>query len=115
MKRLTLDETWKQCLEMWKWIAKQVRGGDKDEVWHLKVRWLEAHGIGEEDINSDCFFCEYTGRWGNRFGNCGICPAVKVDPDFRCQDTWYDFEEEPIKFYNKISRIYRIYKKRSKK
>ena len=31
MRKLTLDETWDLCLQMWKWVSRQCLGKDCEE------------------------------------------------------------------------------------
>lgn len=101
MKRLTLNKTWELCLAMWRWIAEEARKGNTDTVHCLKSEWLSANGFGGVDVADDCFFCEYTMR-GKGGEPCRLCPGKKVDPRFYCMTAAYDFEEEPIAFYNKL-------------
>ncbi len=102
MKKLTLDETWKLCLSMWRWIAKMKRAGSKRSVKELKGVWCKKHGLW--DVDNDCFFCEHVRQEGKR---CTInsqtpCPGNKVDRSFVCINTEYNYAQKPIKFYNKL-------------
>jgi len=94
---MTLNETWKNCLAMWKWIAEQIRGGSKLSVEELKEKWLKEHGF--ENIEENCFFCDYDLGYDD---DCMQCPARLVDPDFHCDRVEYNWEAEPIKFYEKL-------------
>ena len=94
---MTLNETWKNCLAMWKWIAEQIRTGDKRSVDELKRAWVRDHGF--EDVMYYCFFCDYV---VSKSANCGACPARLIDPKFGCRRAEYDFFDEPIKFYEKL-------------
>ena len=102
MKKLTLDETWKQCLKMWRWIVRQLRERPYANIGSLKREWLDSHGFGDVALDSDCFFCE----WAD--GDCGKCPGVKVRKDFECMDTDYDFANEPAAFLREITRLNKI-------
>ncbi|KKK82643.1 hypothetical protein LCGC14_2801350 [marine sediment metagenome] len=103
MKKLTLDETWRLCLSMWKWIAKQKREGSKKTPVQLKYQWMSAHGL-EEKINADCFFCNYI--TANK--KCDIyCPGVKIDKDFNCATSGCHWYHDPIAFYNKLVSLNR--------
>ncbi|MHC4397910.1 MAG: hypothetical protein ACYS1A_19875 [Planctomycetota bacterium] len=103
MKRLTLDETWRLCLSMWRWIAKQKRLHPYSNIRVLKRRWAEKHGYF--DLEQNCFFCEYTVR---RELYCEGCPGAKVDKMFRCarypKYIWYS---KPIAFYKKLVSLNR--------
>ena len=115
-KKLTLNETWRLCLKMWKWIAKQVRAGNQKSIESLKVKWLENNWAGGQ-VRAYCFFCEYTTthfREGENVG-CAICPAKLVDKQFDCVDTDYNFSRCPIPFYNKLVSLNRKRLKAKKK
>lgn len=109
-KKLSLNETWKLCLQMWKWIAGQRKKGNKDCVGALKFQWLKEHDFDYWGINCRCFFCEYANQPGRR--GCKNCPAVLVSPRFGCENTTYDYWDNPIAFYNKLVSLN---KKRQKK
>ena len=98
MKRLNLDETWKQGLMMWRWIAMRVKAGDERNVFVLKAMWLEKHGIENNEIDYNCFFCEYDSRYRD---DCDTCPAKRVNKLFHCNDsdTNYACYYQPIAFY----------------
>ena len=99
-KKLTLEQTWTLCLQMWKWIAGQIRKDPDISVWRLKAKWLSKHDWGVS-MYCDCFFCDWAG--GNRgFPSCPRCPARKIDKDFDCEDTDYDYSLNPIEFYKKL-------------
>jgi len=109
MKLLTVDETWVQCLAMWKWISRQCKGKSlvwcNDNVSDLKIRWLEKHGIRDGEISQNCFFCHKSGA---RYYICGKCPARQVDPEFSCMDIGYSFLTHPRKFYAKLKELNKI-------
>ena len=108
MKKLTLEETWTECMRMWRWIAKKIRKDDTYDVNDLKITWLEKHGYRDEDIISDCFFCEYA----EYNGKCTSCPGGKVDESFNCENLEYHWQAEPLKFYEKLKELNRIRKER---
>ena len=110
MKRLTLNETWVECLKKWKWIAQQKMKGDIVHI--LKVQWLEDNGYCTDDVRYHCFFCEYTNKRGRR---CDLCPGRKIDPGFECRNSDYDYFDEPILFYAKLKKLNRIRLSRGKK
>lgn len=104
-KKQKLDECWKNCLSMWRWIAKEVKAGTDADVGDLKVGWLARHGFS--NISDNCFFCDY----GRTYSEC---PGKLVDKDFNCEDEDYDYWEEPIAFYNKLVSLNRKRKARPK-
>ena len=113
MKKLTLDETWVQCLEMWEWIAEQVKAGkvsccDAQSIADLKRKWLKKRRI-TRGIPYFCFFCEYSdahggGRWNDNDEEfCPACPARLVSRSFHCESRKsYNWQDKPIAFYNKL-------------
>ena len=109
-KRMTLDETWKNCLSMWRWIAKRVRYGCAKNVSSLKREWLKDHRIADGVLFEDCFFCHYHLSHKRRvraIEGCEGCPAVFVDRGFVCTHDNYDYDTEPIAFYNKLVSLNR--------
>lgn len=109
MKRLTIDQTWEQCLAMWKWISRRCKGKYwywcENNVSALKIHWLKQHGIKDGEINQNCFFCHKSGAINYC---CPECPGKKVDPIFSCMCGEYDFEESPRKFYAELKRLNKI-------
>ena len=113
MKRLTLDQTWTECLKMWKWITEQIKKDvELDNVCELKERWLEEHGYEEDEILEGCFFCEYTK--GHKRICSEDCPGAKVDKGFGCTEVEYAYDDEPIAFYEKLLSLNRKRKARKK-
>lgn len=102
--RFNLEETWKNCLTMWGWIARRKRAEDERCVEDLKAEWLKKHGFRPEgkDLNADCFFCEYIVY---HTGDCTLCPGCQVDENFFCTNDDYDYGYEPIKFYEKLVEL----------
>ena len=92
-----LDRCWKNCLKMWKWIAKNWKKGDN--VIAVKKEWLENNGFDANEIYSRCFFCNYCS------GVCKHCPGVLTHPQFHCQNTSYDYYAKPKKFYAKLLHL----------
>lgn len=113
MKRLTLNETWKLCLAMWKWIAGQAKkeGEEGIDIEGLKDQWLKKHGYDKGDISDACFFCEYHRQHPTKGTSCN-CPATKIDKEFNCMEFGYCYCCHPIAFYNKLVSLNR---KRRKK
>ena len=108
---MTLNKTWKECISLWRWVAKQIGEGSTLNVFALKSMWMSDHGFS--NIESDCFFCEYT-KQHDKLGDsvCAKCPGRKVDKNFSCTDNDYNYKHQPVKFYNKIAYLNR---KRQKK
>ncbi len=109
--KLTSEKTWKHCLAMWKWIAKQENSNGLRVIF-LKKKWLKNNGFEAEKISAYCFFCEYDNSHKGR--GCDNCPGRKVDPDFDCTDTKYDYYHKPVLFYEKLCSLNRKRKKAKK-
>ncbi len=117
MNKLTLDEAWAMCLEMWAWIAEQKKAHKYANVENLKKKWMKKHGlIGK--VRANCFFCQYdvTHRLLDIYRDCN-CPAQKIDRTFHCQEYLPDhhWRKHPITFYNKIVALNKIRLARKKK
>ncbi|KKN77624.1 hypothetical protein LCGC14_0358990 [marine sediment metagenome] len=96
---MNLNDTWKNCLKMWKWIAEQssTRG-----AIGLKHEWMKANNC--DSLINDCHFCQYHNEQGgenSEQGFCLSCPGVLVDPTFDCMSGIYGYGT-PIKFNEKI-------------
>lgn len=104
LRKLSLEETWKLCMSMWRWIAKQWRAGRRD-VDALKREWLEKHGYKGIKIYNDCFFCQYVAKLKEL--SCSFCPGRKIDIIFNCNRVEYNFKCNPIAFYNKLVSLNR--------
>ena len=108
-KKLTLDETWKLCLKMWKWIAETAKSWEpveEDVVEALKDAWLAQNWMGSK-LDHDCFFCEYDEQ---RKHGCQSCPAKKVDRSFYCNQPYSNelcFWMRPVQFYAKLKQLNR--------
>jgi hypothetical protein len=109
MKRLTLNETWEQCLKMWKWISRQCLGHTKlwckSNVNRLKIEWFESNNLS--GVHFHCFFCH--SRTGGRTNgiDCG-CPAHKVDKNFSCTTPEHHYMSHPRLFYAKLKELNKI-------
>lgn len=109
MKKLTLDETWRLCISMWRWIAKKKREGTREDAGWLKTVWLQKHKFGDTFVVYNCFFCDYD--VDHKCG-CKSCPGTKVDKEFYCQNLSYHWHYKPITFYNKLVSLNRKRKKK---
>ena len=58
MKRLTVDQTWEQCLAMYKDVYGRIGTPSEDTVKVMKIQWLNSENY-EEFPEDTCFFCEY--------------------------------------------------------
>ena len=110
MVKLSLDKTWKLCLESWNGIIKILEwGAAKDiniDVYDAKALWMNLNGY--DNIRCNCFFCQYAaehnGIWDGADERCSQCPGVLVDKGFDCELVW-DWQEEPIQFYEELKRL----------
>lgn len=113
MNKLTLNQTWKYCLQMWKWIAEQIKIDHTQSVSELKRLWLKNNKFHTLHLRSRCFFCAYASHFGN---TCDNCPAKLIDKNFHCINQEYNYEFATIKFYQKLVRLNKKrLSKRSKK
>lgn len=104
-KKLTLDETWKQCLKMWRWIVKQKKLHPYSEVNVLKRKWFRKYSPRDSKL-AHCFFCDY--NKANHGGYCRKCPATVIDQSFYCGNSKYHFAYEPTAFLKEITRLNKI-------
>jgi len=111
MKKTNLNETWKLCLSMWRWIAKERGRSNYLSVYTLKAKWLRKHGFKENSVREECFFCEYCSKHRTikaETVGCPDCPGTKVDRSFDCRNTDYNFYSRPIAFYKKLLALNKI-------
>ena len=97
---MTLNQTWKNCLRMWKWIVSEWKPGM--DVESMKVEWLSKRKPSL-NLESDCFFCQYD--YDNRSLNsagCVFCPGNLVNKRFECCAKTYHYEYHPKAFYKKL-------------
>lgn len=107
-KKLTLNQTWTQCLRMWQWIAEvwQTPRYRRYYVSELKKIWLRKNGFYSYQLRDNCFFCEYKGA-----SLCRIaCPGALVNPNFSCDHYAYNYINNPVEFYKELLRLNRIRK-----
>lgn len=109
MKKLTLNQTWRKCLKMWKWIVENL---NKDEdVDELKDRYVEEKLKGDVDIYNGCYFCDWNSQQGiytdplDSLPACSQCPGVLVSPKFRCEGKSYCWHTKPRAFYRKLLEL----------
>lgn len=110
MKEATV---WKLCIEMWDWIAEQIRAGSKRKIWELKDQWCGENGY---TLENSCFFCDYQERHPKQGDgiSCHGCPGYMIAPRFDCFDGAYSFVSEPLKFHAKLHRMNKERLRRSK-
>ena len=104
-KRITLNQIWKNCLRMWKWIDKVWDKKNNVEVFILKKIWLNKW-MPDINLNSDCFFCEWSiqnKKKGDTY--CTHCPGKLVSRSFECQWASYHYADHPKKFYKKLLEL----------
>lgn len=115
---MKLDETWVECIKMWRWVVKRV-GKTEFNASQLKWQYIEEHFPGLA-LDCDCFFCEYAVRAENksykRYGvdkeTCNYCPGKKVDKDFSCMNPKYRYSVRPNAFLKELLRLDRLRRKR---
>jgi hypothetical protein len=103
---MTLNKTWEECLRMWKWVSKKWKKGDN--VLVLKIDWLHDNGYGFNELDHDCFFCEYDEFYSRKYNNkgeCRLCPARKIDNNFGCALSRYSYKNKPKAFYRKLVEL----------
>jgi len=104
--KLTLAQTWKLCLQMWKWIVKEIEKGTDLSVESLKQEWIDEHGY--KAIENDCFFCDYGGSnmgYEGDASGCTNCPGRAVSKRFSCCAKSYHYYHKPKKFYQKLLEL----------
>lgn len=99
---MTLNQIWKNCLRMWKWIAKVWKPGM--DVESLKNQWLWKR-FPELNVNSNCFFCDYQVSKNGFTLHCFSCPGILVNKRFNCQNKSYHYRHYPRKFYKKLLQL----------
>lgn len=96
---LTLDETWNECMEMWRErVAQYLLTG----VVLSKFKYLKDRGFSQ--LEGGCFFCEYNRKHGGGF-SCMTCPGRLVDETFHCCNREYDWAENPVEFLAELERL----------
>lgn len=109
----TLAQTWKYCLQMWKFVAENYEGEANDIEW-LKTIWTKKNKVEFLFTRCDCFFCDYSNRQENV--DCEVsCPGAKVSPRFHCCNKAYSFARNPKKFYQKLKRLDALRRRKEKR
>jgi len=105
-KPLSLDETWDECLKMWKWISENYRffASPFFNTEKAKDYYLTNIRKAIKKPNADCFFCDYVDQEYREGGlsKCSSCPGRLVDDKFHCVDELYSYTNHPVKFYKKL-------------
>ena len=99
-RKLSLDETWRRCLKMWKWI---VENSDNDDVPCLKKRYFQENRRFKEPEEL-CYFCEYDEHHYKKI-TCETCPGRMIDESFDCCDSDYYYKDRPKVFYKKLLEL----------
>ena len=107
MKKLNLDETWSECLRMWRdivpiWLNRMIC------IVDLKIQWLRENGYEHEELYDDCFFCEWAKQQRGGSLTCDACPAKKIDAEFGCRKEEYDYLLHPDLFLAKLEELNKI-------
>ncbi|MAF25285.1 hypothetical protein CL634_06885 [bacterium] len=110
MKKMSLEDTWYNCLKMWKWIAGQIKKDENLDVDVLKEKWLKKYKFSA--VHANCFFCEYIAKRDDVF--CRKCPGCKVDKEFDCRSVKYYYFHKPVAFYEKLVELNKIREKSKK-
>ena len=92
--KMNLDQTWEECLKMWKWVSEAQDG--KMLMATLKLKYLDDHKM--ESIVASCFFCDYA-------DSCRSCPGRLVDAEFDCKNLEYSYLCKPKEFYQELLRL----------
>ena len=105
-KRLTLNYVWAECIKMYTYVTKKRAAGDSRSVKRLKQAWLNRHGYKTDELNSDCFFCEYDERHQPLVrNNCNWCPAELIDSSFSCGNEPFKWFKFPGLFLKELLRL----------
>lgn len=105
-KKLTLNQTWTLCLRQWKWTIKQLDKDTEKDVETLKEEWLKQHKYeNDNNVENDCFFCEYATVICPKETKCEDCPGQFVSKTFSCLRNRYHYYDKPHKFYKKLLEL----------
>ncbi len=103
MEKLSIDETWRRCMDMWQFIAEQLKNGSEESSGVLKERWLRSY-YPDDDLKYDCYFCEAAKKISFEDHKCMCigCPAREIDPTFDCDNGDNSWHLNGIGFYNTL-------------
>lgn len=106
---LTLEQTWAECLKMWKWIVENYKKLELT-IWNAKRKWLNENGYRNVKVKGACFFCHYVARGEDVKKGCFICPGALVDATFHCATfhSDYHWSNTPENFYHKLLELDKI-------
>ncbi len=103
-KKYSLNQIWKLCIKMWKYVVEQNK-----RVISAKEDWLKNNDFELFDVDSDCFFCEWTKQMIDKIpddydvdNRCQLCPGRLVDKKFDCCGSKYHYLRHPRKFLKKV-------------
>jgi hypothetical protein len=99
---MNLEETWKECIRMWKWISRQWLKPSHPGINALKRKWLETNGYEVFSIAEWCFFCDFAR------GFCDYCPGREIDSNFSCTNGKYHYRIKPREFYQELKQLNKI-------
>jgi hypothetical protein len=57
--QITLDESWDWCIAMWSSISRRCLKDTATHVGFMKEQFLKEHDIEPDDLDQNCFFCQY--------------------------------------------------------
>ena len=105
-QRMKLDTVWDRCIAMARWVAKWSECMGLS-VNVLKQMWLEANGYEDNDLDSNCFFCDFAERHmpDNAIRSCPYCPGRAVDKRFSCVNVKYHHRDKPHAFLAKLENL----------
>ena len=106
MKKKTLNQTWKLCRRVSRWIAKPEN--EEISVHTLKKRWFHKNGF-DNSVIRHCFFCDFTVNATGRV-ICAWCLRKAVSPNFHCCNDSYHYSRNRKAFYKELLRLNRIRK-----
>lgn len=114
MKRLTLNQTWTECLILYEKVCREYKKSPNRKIYDIKRKL-----IGELGILNDCFFCEYgKQKTGYDYADkiCVACPGRiiakgKIRDEQRnlwCGQHKIAFWRNPFAFFAELKRLNKI-------
>ena len=112
-EKLPFWKAWRDCLQMWRWIVKEVKKTPTTNIWDAKRQWMKKYRP-KLDLNLSCYFCEYNLQHGGDPPNdCHYCPGAIIDRRFHCEDIEkYNWGQHPQEFLRKLESLDRMRRKR---